>query len=105
MRSCLTLVDASTHTRSDRTTPIDRHPTLAGHLVRLLSSVLLPNTAFGVGEFLYNLCDRSPEHLVRAIGYGNASGFLQNRGELIPPPAATATATVMPVVAYRFWAP
>ncbi|GAA5890693.1 hypothetical protein JCM8208_004964 [Rhodotorula glutinis] len=70
----------------DRSTPIDRHRTLAGHLVRLLSSILLPNTSFGVGEFLYNLCDRSPEQLSRTIGYGNASGFLQNRGELIPPP-------------------
>ncbi|GAA5844533.1 hypothetical protein JCM9279_006337 [Rhodotorula babjevae] len=70
----------------DRTAPVDRHPTLAGHLVRLLSSILLPNTAFGVGEFLYNLCDRSPEQLSRTIGYGNASGFLQSRGELIPPP-------------------
>ncbi|GAA5924062.1 hypothetical protein JCM3775_005585 [Rhodotorula graminis] len=70
----------------DRSTPIDRHPSLAGHLVRLLSSILLPNTSFGVGEFLYNLCDRSPEQLSRTIGYGNASGFLQSRGELIPPP-------------------
>ncbi|GAA6042873.1 hypothetical protein JCM8097_007203 [Rhodosporidiobolus ruineniae] len=70
----------------DRTLPLDRHPTLAGHLVRLLSSVLLPNTAYAVGEFVYNLCDRDPHALVRAIGYGNASGFLQNRGELIPPP-------------------
>ncbi|BGP00147.1 Proteophosphoglycan ppg4 [Rhodotorula toruloides ATCC 204091] len=70
----------------DRSVPLDRQPTLTGHLVRLLSSVLLLNTAFGVGEFLYNLFDRSPEKLVRAIGYGSASGFLQNRGELIPPP-------------------
>ena len=77
---------ASLHRRRDRTTPVDRHPTLAGHLVRLLSSILLPNTSFGVGEFLYNLCDRSPEQLSRTIGYGNASGFLQSRGELIPPP-------------------
>ncbi|GAA6055774.1 hypothetical protein JCM3770_004795 [Rhodotorula araucariae] len=74
----------------DRTVPVDRRPTLAGHLVRLLSSVLLPNTAFGAGEFLYNLCDRSPDHLVRTIGYGPAAGFLQNRGELIPPPATAA---------------
>ncbi|GAA5971114.1 hypothetical protein JCM11641_004149 [Rhodosporidiobolus odoratus] len=71
----------------DRTRPLDRHPTLTGHLVRLLSSTLLPNTSYGVGEFIYNLCDRDPLTLVRAIGYGNASGFLQNRGELIPPPA------------------
>ncbi|KWU44498.1 hypothetical protein RHOSPDRAFT_29266 [Rhodotorula sp. JG-1b] len=70
----------------DRTLPLDRQPSLAGHLIRLMSSILLPNTAFGVGEFIYNLCDRSPEKLVRTIGYGNASGFLQNRQELIPPP-------------------
>ncbi|GAA5867311.1 hypothetical protein JCM3774_003541 [Rhodotorula dairenensis] len=71
---------------ADRTIPLDRQPSLAGHLVRLMSSILMPNTAFGVGEFVYNLCDRSPEQLVRTIGYGNASGFLQNRQELIPPP-------------------
>ncbi|GAA5910496.1 uncharacterized protein JCM6883_003029 [Sporobolomyces salmoneus] len=70
----------------DRSKPINRQPTLTGHLVRLLSSVFLPNTAFGVGEFLYNLADRSPEKLCALIGYGVASGFLQNRGELIPPP-------------------
>ncbi|GAA5866952.1 hypothetical protein JCM1840_005917 [Sporobolomyces johnsonii] len=74
----------------DRSLPLDRHPTLTGHLVRLLSSILLPNTAYGVGEFLYNLCDRDPEKLCHAIGYGNASGFLQNRGELIPPPPRPA---------------
>ncbi|GAA5826397.1 hypothetical protein JCM11251_002350 [Rhodosporidiobolus azoricus] len=71
----------------DRSLPLERHPSLAGHLVRLLNSILLPNTAYGVGEFLYNLADRDPATLVRGIGYGNASGFLQNRGELIPPPA------------------
>ncbi|GAA6060030.1 hypothetical protein JCM10212_001027 [Sporobolomyces blumeae] len=74
----------------DRSKPVDRHPTLAGHLVRLLTSVYLPNTSFGVGEFLYNLADRSPEQLCALIGYGNASGFLQNRGELIPPPPVEA---------------
>ncbi|GAA6017215.1 hypothetical protein JCM11491_001855 [Sporobolomyces phaffii] len=70
----------------DRSKPVNRHPTLTGHLVRLLSSMFLPNTAFGVGEFLYNLAERSPEKLCALIGYGTASGFLQNRGELIPPP-------------------
>lgn len=52
---------------------------------------MLPNTAYGVGEFLYNLCHRDPTILCQQIGYGNASGFLQNRGELIPPPPAPAT--------------
>jgi hypothetical protein len=71
---------------SDRTIPLDRRPDLIGHLVRLLSSIVLPNTAYGVGEFLYNLADRDPTTLCTMIGYGNASGFLQNRGQLIPPP-------------------
>ncbi|ORY89730.1 guanine nucleotide exchange factor synembryn-domain-containing protein [Leucosporidium creatinivorum] len=70
----------------DRSIPLERRPDLIGHLIRLLSSLLLPNTAYGVGEFLYNLCDRDPATLCTQIGYGNASGFLQNRGELIPPP-------------------
>lgn len=52
---------------------------------------MLPNTAYGVGEFLYNLCHRDPTILCQQIGYGNASGFLQNRGELIPPPPAPTT--------------
>ncbi|GAA5919984.1 hypothetical protein JCM1841_004412 [Sporobolomyces salmonicolor] len=80
----------------DRSLPLDRHSTLTGHLVRLLSSILLPNTAYGVGEFLYNLCDRDPEKLCHAIGYGNASGFLQNRGELIPPPPRAQDAPTAP---------
>ncbi|SCV69968.1 BQ2448_1362 [Microbotryum intermedium] len=70
----------------DRSLPLEQRCDLTGHLVRLLSSLLLPNTAYGVGEFLYNLCDRDPATLSTQIGYGNASGFLQNRGELIPPP-------------------
>ncbi|SGY13318.1 BQ5605_C010g05832 [Microbotryum silenes-dioicae] len=70
----------------DRSLPLEQRSDLTGHLVRLLSSLLLPNTAYGVGEFLYNLCDRDPAILSTQIGYGNASGFLQNRGELIPPP-------------------
>lgn len=52
-----------------------------------MSSVLLPNTAYGVGEFLFNLCARDPTVFSTTLGYGNAAGFLQNRGELIPPPA------------------
>ncbi|KAI5474584.1 guanine nucleotide exchange factor, Ric8 [Pseudohyphozyma bogoriensis] len=71
----------------DRTVSLDRRPDLTGQLVRLLSSILLPNTAYGVGEFIYNLCDRDATILSQTIGYGNAAGFLQNRGELIPPPA------------------
>ena len=54
---------------------------------------MLPNTAYGVGELIYNLCDRNPTTLCTTIGYGNASGFLQNRGELIPPPAMSTKKT------------
>lgn len=75
----------------DRTIPLERRTDLIGHLIRLLSSILLPNTAYGVGEFIYNLCDRDPTILCQQIGYGNASGFLQNRGELIPPPPSNLT--------------
>lgn len=75
---------------SDRSIPLDRRPDLIGQLIRLSSSILLPNTAYGVSEFLYNLCDRDPEKLSLAIGYGNASGMLQNRGELIAPPVAAS---------------
>ncbi|KAK4705707.1 hypothetical protein P7C70_g501, partial [Phenoliferia sp. Uapishka_3] len=71
----------------DRTIVLERRPDLIGHLIRLMSSILLPNTAYGVGEFLYNLCERDPTIFSTTIGYGNASGFLQNRGELIPPPS------------------
>ncbi|GAA5871263.1 hypothetical protein JCM16303_000698 [Sporobolomyces ruberrimus] len=83
----------------DRSKPINRHTNLTGHLVRLLSSVFLPNTAFGVGEFLYNLAERSPEKLCALIGYGTASGFLQNRGELIPPspPSDEGASTERPI--------
>jgi len=70
----------------DRTLPLERRTDLVGHLVRLMSSLLLPNSANCAGELLYNLCARDPTTLATQIGYGNASGFLQNRGELVPPP-------------------
>lgn len=71
---------------SDRSIPLEQRHDLIGHLLRLLSSILLPNTAHGVGEFLFNLCERDPRLLCTEIGYGNASGYLQNIGQLIPPP-------------------
>jgi hypothetical protein len=48
--------------------------------------MLLPNTASATGELLYNLCNRDPTLFSTTIGYGSASGVLQNMGELIPPP-------------------
>lgn len=72
----------------DRTLPLEKRDDLTGHLVRLMSSLLLPNSANCAGELLYNLCARDPATLATQIGYGNASGFLQNRGELVPPPPA-----------------
>lgn len=79
--------------QSDRSIPLEKRTDLLGHLIRLLSSILLPNTAYGVGELLYNLCNRDAATLSLQIGYGNACGFLQNRGELIPPPAANYPAS------------
>lgn len=70
----------------ERSLPLERRADLTGHLVRLMSSIVLPNTANCAGELLYNLCGRDPTTLATQIGYGNASGFLQNRGELVPPP-------------------
>ncbi|KAK4054160.1 hypothetical protein OIV83_001186 [Microbotryomycetes sp. JL201] len=70
----------------DRSIPLDRRPDLIGHLIRLTSSIMLSNSAYGAAEVIYNLCERDPERLSQQIGYGNAAGLLQNRGELIPPP-------------------
>ena len=77
--------------RSDRANPLEQRTDLIGHLLRLLSSIFLPNTAHGVGEFLFNLCNRDPVLFCTEIGYGNASGFLQNIGQLIPPPQMPTT--------------
>lgn len=55
-------------------------------MLRLMCSILVPNTAHAAGELLFELCGRDPERFVRSIGYGNAAGFLQNIGQLIPPP-------------------
>lgn len=75
-----------TKKNSDRTIPLEQRTDLIGHLLRLMPSIFLPNTAHGVGEFLFNLCNRDSKLFCREIGYGNASGFLQNIGQLIPPP-------------------
>ncbi|KAM0789558.1 hypothetical protein ACM66B_000369 [Microbotryomycetes sp. NB124-2] len=70
----------------DRSIPLDRRSDLIGQLIRLTSSIMLSNSAYGASEVIYNLCERNPEKLSQQIGYGNAAGLLQNRGELIPPP-------------------
>ncbi|CAD7067584.1 unnamed protein product [Tilletia caries] len=64
----------------DRTIPPHKQPTLAGILIRLMSSVMFPRVARAASELLLAVCNGDPQELSRTIGYGPAAGFLALMG-------------------------
>lgn len=94
---------------SDRAVGLEKRADLTGRLIRLMGSTYLGACAEASGKLLFSICssDReSPYRSMRAsnsmlmkapylvattfaaqLGYGNASGFLQNTGQLVPPSA------------------
>ncbi|KLO08412.1 hypothetical protein SCHPADRAFT_880592 [Schizopora paradoxa] len=73
----------------DRTTPLESRPDTLGRCLRLMSCVGHQRVKDSVGELLFILCDSDAQVLTAQIGYGNAAGYLFNRGLLAPPPAAS----------------
>lgn len=75
----------------DRTEPLESRSDTLGKLVRLLSSVYHPRLASCAGEVIFAICDSDPSVMSAQIGYGNAAGYLFNKGILsAPPPPSTS---------------
>ncbi|KAI9330200.1 guanine nucleotide exchange factor [Obelidium mucronatum] len=69
----------------DRTRKLDSTDTTVARLIRLMTSISLENVKNSVGELLYALFDEDASKLTSYIGYGNAAGFLFQRGIMSDP--------------------
>ncbi|KAI5119629.1 hypothetical protein M0805_007893 [Coniferiporia weirii] len=73
----------------DRTSPIEGRADTLGRCVRLMACVNHQQLKSAVGELLFVACDSDAQTLSSQIGYGNAAGFLFNKGILSAPPPAS----------------
>ncbi|CAO3631105.1 unnamed protein product [Cunninghamella blakesleeana] len=71
---------------NDRMLPVNKGKSLSAYLIRLMTSAMLPQTRDAVCETLFVLCDEDASRFSQKVGYGNAIGYLVNRGIAIEPP-------------------
>ncbi|KAJ2995355.1 hypothetical protein HDV02_000857 [Globomyces sp. JEL0801] len=64
----------------DRTKELTKGSSLTAHWIRSLSDVCLSQTRDFMCEFMIALCDNNSDEFIGYVGYGNAAGFLFNRG-------------------------
>ncbi|KAF7725946.1 hypothetical protein EC973_009183 [Apophysomyces ossiformis] len=72
--------------KEDRLQPVNKGKGLPACLIRLMTSATLMQTRDAVCEILYVLCDEDATTFTQTVGYGNAVGFLVNRGIALEPP-------------------
>ncbi|KAI8393971.1 guanine nucleotide exchange factor [Radiomyces spectabilis] len=75
---------------SDRLLPVNQGQSLSAYMIRCSTSTMLPQTRDAVCELLFILCDENPTQFTQQVGYGNAIGFLVNRGIPMEPPQEAA---------------
>ncbi|QRW01343.1 Guanine nucleotide exchange factor synembryn protein [Ceratobasidium sp. AG-Ba] len=85
----------------DRSSPLEKRDDFLGRCLRLMTSVYYPTLKDAVGEMLFTLCGSDGRALSAAIGYGNAAGFLYNKGIMAPPPASAGGDDVNPITGTR----
>ncbi|KAJ1308320.1 hypothetical protein OPQ81_004031 [Rhizoctonia solani] len=85
----------------DRSSPLEKRDDFLGRCLRLMTSVYYPTLKDAIGEMLFVLCGSDGSALSAAIGYGNAAGYLYNRGIMAPPPASSADDDVNPITGTR----
>lgn len=94
----------------DRTSPLEHRPDTLGRFIRLMACVHHQQLKDATGELLFIVCDSdgtsalngyislitlltsiSAEILSTQVGYGNAAGYLFNRGMLQAPPQGSSS--------------
>ncbi|KAK4516659.1 uncharacterized protein ATC70_011636 [Mucor velutinosus] len=70
----------------DRLKPVNEGPGLPAYLIRLMTSTMMPQTRDAACEALFVLCDKDASKFTQQVGYGNAVGFLVNKGIAMEPP-------------------
>ncbi|KAJ3041083.1 hypothetical protein HDV00_009983 [Rhizophlyctis rosea] len=66
----------------DRSKHLSEGSTVTARLIKFMTSVSLLNVKETASELLFELFDRDASALTQYVGYGNAAGFLFNRGLL-----------------------
>jgi hypothetical protein len=77
----------------DRKDPLESRGDVLGRCMRLMSSVYFPRLKDAIGEWTYMLAGEDGSVLSSLIGYGNAAGFLFNKGILSVPPPPTPSSS------------
>ncbi|KAJ3108969.1 hypothetical protein HDU97_009702 [Phlyctochytrium planicorne] len=65
----------------DRTKHLDGSDNITSRLIKLMSSIA-ENLKTSVSELLFTLCEENASRLISYVGYGNAAGFLFQKGLL-----------------------
>ncbi|KDN38906.1 hypothetical protein RSAG8_09187, partial [Rhizoctonia solani AG-8 WAC10335] len=85
----------------DRSSALEKRDDFLGRCIRLMTSVYYPTLKDTIGEMLFVLCGSDGQALSAAIGYGNAAGYLYNKGIMAPPPASSGGDDVNPITGTR----
>ncbi|CAE6384888.1 unnamed protein product [Rhizoctonia solani] len=85
----------------DRSSALEKKDDFLGRCLRLMTSVYYPTLKDAIGEMLFVLCGSDGQALSAAIGYGNAAGYLYNKGIMAPPPASAAGDDINPITGTR----
>ncbi|KAL7318419.1 hypothetical protein PS15m_001669 [Mucor circinelloides] len=70
----------------DRLKPVNEGFSLSAYLIRFMTSTMMPQTRDAACETLFALCDKDASKFTQQVGYGNAVGFLVNKGVAMEPP-------------------
>ncbi|KAG0250941.1 hypothetical protein DFQ27_009127 [Actinomortierella ambigua] len=68
----------------DRSAPLDKGNRFSARLIRRMTSVRYPYIRETVSNLLFVICNEDPNEFTLNVGYGNAAGFLLNRGLGMP---------------------
>ncbi|OAD02845.1 hypothetical protein MUCCIDRAFT_155990, partial [Mucor lusitanicus CBS 277.49] len=77
----------------DRLKPVNEGSSLSAYLIRLMTSTMMPQTRDAACETLFVLCDKDASKFTQQVGYGNAVGFLVNKGIPMEPPQGSSSET------------
>ncbi|KAI7902845.1 guanine nucleotide exchange factor synembryn-domain-containing protein [Cokeromyces recurvatus] len=80
------MVEAMLPNEKDRHKPVHEGHSLSAYLIRLMTSTMMPQTRDATCETLFILCDKDANKFTQQVGYGNAIGYLFNKGIPMQPP-------------------
>ncbi|KAK9703525.1 hypothetical protein K7432_010688 [Basidiobolus ranarum] len=86
--ACFLMKECLLSDNIDRSKPLGKGRSFSDSLTSLLTTGVLSHTKDTAGEFLFILCDQDSSKFVDRVGYGNAVGYLTNRGIPFPYPTS-----------------